>query len=291
MKNFSGTGTALVTPFKADYSIDFEALKSFVNFQVEGGVDFLVVQGTTGESPTISKNEKKAILETVQEANNNRLPIVFGAGGNDTLSLSESYKNMPKGVDGILSVSPYYNKPSQEGIFQHFKKLSESTDLPIILYNVPGRTGSNVSAETTLRLSEFKNIVAVKEASGNMDQIMEIIRCKSNDFNVLSGDDPITVPLISCGASGVISVVSNALPELFSKMVNAALQSDFSTAKDIHLDLLLITRYFFEEGNPGGVKVGLSDRKKMESTMRLPLYPVSENLIIRIREEMFRLLK
>lgn len=288
---FSGTGTALVTPFHEDHSVDFEALKALVNLQIDGGVNFLVVQGTTGESPTLSASEKQQVLETVMEVNQGRLPIVYGVGGNDTKKVAEALQAVPKGVDGILSVSPYYNKPTQEGIFQHYNYLASSTDLPIILYNVPGRTGSNVTAETTLRLAEISNIVAMKEASGNMDQIMEIIRCKPADFSVLSGDDAITLPLISCGASGVISVVSNALPEKFSRMVNAALNGDLSTARALHYDLLLITRYFFAEGNPGGVKVGLSARNILKNTVRLPLFKVSSELEKIIVAEMFRLLK
>jgi 4-hydroxy-tetrahydrodipicolinate synthase len=291
MRNFFGTGTALVTPFKQDDSIDFEALKKLVELQISGGVNFLVVQGTTGESPTLSQKEKDQLLNFVIELNDNRLPIVYGVGGNDTKKVAENLKLVPKGVDGILSVSPYYNKPIQEGIYQHYKYISESTDLPIILYNVPGRTGSNVNAETTLRLAEISNIVAMKEASANLDQIMEIIRCKPENFNLLSGDDAITLPLIASGADGVISVVSNALPEKFCKMVQAALNDDLSTARTLHYELLLITRLFFEQGNPGGVKVGLSARKIMGTKMRLPLFPVSNDLEKRILDEMFHLLK
>jgi 4-hydroxy-tetrahydrodipicolinate synthase len=291
MRNFFGTGTALVTPFKEDDSIDFDSLKRLVELQITGGVNFLVVQGTTGESPTLSQKEKDQLLNFVIELNDKRLPIVYGVGGNDTKKVAENLKLVPKGVDGILSVSPYYNKPIQEGIFQHYKYISEATDLPIILYNVPGRTGSNVSAETTLRLAEISNIVAMKEASGNLDQIMEIIRCKPENFNLLSGDDGITLPLIAAGAEGVISVVSNALPEKFCKMVQAALNDDLSTARPLHYELLLITRLFFEEGNPGGVKVGLSARNIMKTTMRLPLFSVSKNLEKKIFDEMFQLLK
>ncbi|MES2589655.1 MAG: 4-hydroxy-tetrahydrodipicolinate synthase [Bacteroidota bacterium] len=290
MKNFSGTGTALVTPFKNDDSIDFDALRKLVQFQIDGGVNFLVVQGTTGESPTLSQKEKEQVLETVFEVNNSKLPIVYGVGGNDTKKVAEMLKSVPKGVDGILSVSPYYNKPIQEGIYQHYKYLSESTELPIILYNVPGRTGSNVTAETTLRLAEIKNIVAMKEASGNFDQMMEVIRCKPADFNLLSGDDAVTLPLIAAGAAGVISVVSNALPEKFCKMVKAALENDFSTARALHYELLLITRYFFEEGNPGGVKVGLSARNIMSDKMRLPLFSVSKGLEKRIIDEIMNII-
>lgn len=291
MREFKGTGTALVTPFNNNDSIDFASLKKLVGLQIAGGVDFLVVQGTTGESPTLTEDEKRQVLETVIDVNQGRLPIVYGVGGNDTKKVALQLQMVPDGVDGILSVSPYYNKPIQEGIYRHYKHLADSTDLPIILYNVPGRTASNVLAETSLRLAEIKNIVAMKEASGNMDQIMEIIRCKPEDFHVLSGDDSITLPLMASGASGVISVVSNALPEKFTAMVNAAIKGDFKTARKHHYDLLLITRYFFEEGNPGGVKCALSARNIMKDKMRLPLFPVSNNLKERINGEIFRLLK
>ncbi len=285
MNIFKGTGVALVTPFNSDFSIDFEGLKKLVQLQIEGGTDFLVVQGTTGESPTLSADEKRKILDTVLEVNNGKLRVVFGAGGNDTLKVAETISQIPQGVNGILSVSPYYNKPTQEGIFQHYKLLSESTDLPIILYNVPGRTGSNVLAETTLRLAEIPSIVAMKEASGSFDQIMEIIRCRPEGFGVLSGDDAITMPLIAAGADGVISVVANAFPEKFSAMVSASLRGDLVYARELHYELLPITRMFFEEGNPGGVKVSLEYRKLMNQTMRRPLVPVSSSLATRITQE------
>jgi 4-hydroxy-tetrahydrodipicolinate synthase len=211
--------------------------------------------------------------------------VVFGAGGNDTVKVAETISKIPAGVDGILSVSPYYNKPTQEGIFQHYKFLAESTDLPIILYNVPGRTGSNVLPETTLRLAEISNIVAVKEASGNFDQIMEIIRCRPDGFGVLSGDDAITMPLIAAGADGVISVVANVFPEKFSAMVGASIRGDLAFARELHYKLVPITRMFFEEGNPGGVKVALEYRKLMSQVMRRPLIPVSNGLANRIVSE------
>lgn len=287
---FKGTGTALVTPFQSDYSIDFAGLKKLVELQISGGTNFLVVQGTTGESPTLSSDEKKQILETVQKVNQGRLPIVFGVGGNDTVKVAEAIKQIPAGVDGILSVSPYYNKPTQEGIFQHYAYLAENTDLPIILYNVPGRTGSNVLAETTLRLAEIPNIVAMKEASGNFDQIMEIIRCRPAGFGVLSGDDPITMPLIAAGADGVISVVSNAFPEKFCAMVQASLDGNFELARTLHYALLPVTRMMFEQGNPGGVKVNLEARGICSQTMRRPLAPVSADLQERLRQETAKLI-
>ncbi len=287
---FKGTGTALVTPFQSDYSIDFTGLKKLVELQISGGTNFLVVQGTTGESPTLSSDEKKQILETVQDVNQGRLPIVFGVGGNDTVKVAEAIKQIPAGVDGILSVSPYYNKPTQEGIYQHYAYLAENTDLPIILYNVPGRTGSNVLAETTLRLAEIPNIVAMKEASGNFDQIMEIIRCRPAGFGVLSGDDPITMPLIAAGADGVISVVSNAFPEKFCAMVQASLDGNFELARTLHYALLPVTRMMFEQGNPGGVKVNLEARGICSQTMRRPLAPVSADLQERLRQETAKLI-
>jgi 4-hydroxy-tetrahydrodipicolinate synthase len=287
---FKGTGVALVTPFKADFSVDYDALKNLVHLQIQGGTDFLVVQGTTGESPTLSKDEKLKVLETVQEANQGKLKIVYGVGGNDTIAVGNNLKSLPTGIDGILSVSPYYNKPIQKGIIAHYSYIAECTDLPIILYNVPGRTGSNMTAETTLELSASSNIVAMKEASGNMEQIMEIIRCKPAGFDLLSGDDAITLPLIAAGADGVISVVANAFPEKFSKMVKSALQGDFAVSRKEHYDLLPVTKMFFEEGNPGGVKVALNKRGLMQEFMRLPLFPVSEGLRSRISIETDKLL-
>ena len=289
---FSGSGVALVTPFKEDKSIDFTAVRKLVQLQILGGTDFLVVQGTTGESPTLSQEEKLKLLETVIDENAGKLKIVYGIGGNNTTLVGETLKLLKiAGVDGILSVSPYYNKPTQKGIIEHFKYISSCTELPIILYNVPGRTGSNILAETTLTLAEIPNIVAIKEASGNMDQIMEIIRLRKPNFGVISGDDAITMPLIAAGADGVISVVANALPEKFSRMVHAAINGDLDSARKEHYDLLAITRMFFEEGNPGGVKVALAHRKIMNEFMRLPLIPVSDALRKRIQKETRNLLK
>ena len=289
---FSGSGVALVTPFKEDKSIDFTAVRKLVKLQIHGGTDFLVVQGTTGESPTLSQEEKLKLLETIIDENAGKLKIIYGIGGNNTILVGETLKQLKiEGVDGILSVSPYYNKPTQKGIIEHFKYISSCTELPIILYNVPGRTGSNILAETTLTLAEIPNIVAIKEASGNMDQIMEIIRLRKPNFGVISGDDAITMPLIAAGADGVISVVANALPEKFSRMVHAALNGDLDSARKEHYDLLAITRMFFEEGNPGGVKVALAHRKIMNEFMRLPLIPVSDALRKRIQKETRNLLK
>jgi 4-hydroxy-tetrahydrodipicolinate synthase len=282
---FTGSGVALVTPFNADFTINFEALRKLVRMQIEGGTDFLVVQGTTGESPTLSQEEKMEILKTVIDENNGRLKIVYGVGGNNTIAVGDTLKKVPAGVDGILSVSPYYNKPIQQGIIEHYKYIATCTDLPIILYNVPGRTGSNMLAETTLELAKISNIVAMKEASGNMEQIMELIRLRPTGFGILSGDDALTMPLIAAGADGVISVVANAFPEKFSKMVHTSLAGDLVNARKEHYDLLPVTKMFFEEGNPGGVKVAMKVRGIMDENMRLPLMPVSEGLRTRITNE------
>jgi 4-hydroxy-tetrahydrodipicolinate synthase len=292
MKNiFTGSGVALVTPFNKDYSIDYDALRKLVRYQIDNGTDFLVVQGTTGESPTLSQDEKLQVLQTVIDENKGALKIVYGVGGNNTMDVGEKLKKVPVGVDGILSVSPYYNKPTQQGIIEHFSYIATCTHLPIILYNVPGRTGSNMLPSTTLKLAEIPNLVAVKEASGNMEQIMEIIRLKPEGFGVLSGDDAITMPLIAAGADGVISVVANAFPKRFSEMVHASMDENLPVARKAHYDLLLITKLFFEEGNPGGVKVSLNKQGLMEETMRLPLYPVSDSLRNRIQEETKNILK
>ncbi len=291
MNQFKGAGVALVTPFSADMSIDFPALRQLVREQIAGGTNFLVVQGTTGESPTLTSDEKLKVLETVQEENNGQLPIVYGVGGNNTMAVAEAFSKIPAGVDGILSVAPYYNKPIQRGFVAHYKAIAQATDLPIIMYNVPGRTGSNMLAETTLELAEVKNIVAMKEASGNMEQIMEIIRCKPADFLVLSGDDALTMPLIAAGADGVISVVANSFPKQFSQMVAASLNGDLATARKLHYDLLPITKLFFTEGNPGGVKIALEELGWMAPHMRLPLVQVSDNLRAAIQQETKKLTK
>jgi len=288
---FTGSGVALVTPFNSDNSINFEALRKLVRLQIDGGTDFLVVQGTTGESPTLSQDEKMQILETVIDENKEKLKIVYGVGGNNTITVGETLKKVPSGVDGILSVSPYYNKPIQKGIIEHYRYIAGCTKLPIILYNVPGRTGSNMLPETTLELAKIDNIVAMKEASGNMEQIMELIRLRPEGFGMLSGDDAITMPLIAAGADGVISVVANAFPEKFSKMVHSSQAGNLSDARREHYDLLPVTKMFFEEGNPGGVKVAMKVRGIMEEFMRLPLYPVSDGLRSRITAETSKLLK
>jgi 4-hydroxy-tetrahydrodipicolinate synthase len=282
---FKGSGVALVTPFNQDMQIDFDALASLVEYQIDNGTDFLVVQGTTGESPTLSKSEKMDVLNEVIEINEGRCKVVYGVGGNNTAAVAESLADLPKGVDGILSVSPYYNKPIQKGIVAHYKIVADSTDLPIILYNVPGRTGSNVAPETTLELAEVRNIVAVKEASGNMEQIMQIIKYRPSGFGVLSGDDNLTMPLIAAGADGVISVVANAFPALFSTMVHSAMNGELEVARAAHYKLFDVTKMFFEQGNPGGVKAALAHMELMDEYMRLPLFPVSDELRKRIENE------
>ena len=287
---FKGVGVAIVTPFNDDKSIDYDGLKKLVQLQINGGTDYIVVQGTTGESPNLSQEEKKTVLQTVLDENQGRLKIVYGIGGNNTMAVGELLKHVPQGVDGILSVSPYYNKPTQKGIIEHFKYVASCTDLPIILYNVPGRTSSNMSVDTTLELAKISNIVAIKEASGNIEQIMDLLRLKPEGFGIISGDDPITFPLLTMGADGVISVVANAFPEAFSEMVHAGMKGDYIKAKIIHFDLIPITKYFFEEGNPAGVKVALKARNICSTNLRLPLVEVSENLQKRIELETKRLI-
>lgn len=280
MKKFHGTGVALVTPFKADGSVDFDGLKSLINHLIDGKVEYLVSLGTTGEASTLNKDEKKKIWEFTAEVNNGRLPLVAGIGGNDTASVINDIKTFEaSGYSAILSASPYYNKPTQEGIYQHYKALSEASSMDLLLYNVPGRTGSNMSAETTCRLgSEFKNIIGTKEASGSFDQFNQIMRDKPEEFLLISGDDPVAMPMISIGAVGVISVVGNALPAQLSELVRLSLKGDFTAALPLHLDLIEFTKLIFAEGNPAGVKAALKYLGVCEDHLRLPLVPVSEGL-------------
>lgn len=288
---FKGTGVALVTPFQKDGAIDFDGLTRLVKLQIAGGTDFLVVQGTTGESPVLNQEEKMQVLNHVIEVNQRQLPVVYGLGGNNTAEVCAKLKLLPSGVDGILSVSPYYSKPLQTGIIAHYKAIASKTELPIILYNVPGRTSSNVSAATTLELAKIPNIVAMKEASGDFDQIMEILKNKPEDFTVLSGDDAITMPLITVGVEGVISVIANALPERFSSMVNRTLNNEMYHSRKEHFELFEIIRLLFAEGNPGGIKEALVYRDICENYMRLPLVSVSKTLKDKIHSEMTALLK
>ena len=276
-----GTGVALVTPFKTDLSIDFDGLTRLINHCIDGNIDFLVVMGTTGESVTLSNDEKSQVLEHVKKINDNNLPIVLGIGGNNTSAVIESFSNYNlTGIDAILSVSPSYNKPTQEGIYQHFKAISEKSQLPIILYNVPGRTSSNMSAETTLRLAnDFDNIIAIKEASGDMSQIMDIIKNKPSDFDLLSGDDAITLPIIAMGGKGVISVLGQGLPKEFSTMVSYALDDNcMEEAREIHYNILDFVNPLFSEGNPVGIKKMLKLLNICEDNVRLPLVKASDSI-------------
>jgi 4-hydroxy-tetrahydrodipicolinate synthase len=280
MNMFKGVGVALVTPFQSNGQVDFTGLQRLVEHQINNGTDYLVVQGTTGESATLSSDEKKAVLDFIIEINAKRLPIVLGIGGNNTRAVVEAIKSTDlKGVDGILSVSPYYNKPSQEGIYQHYKTISVATSKPIILYNVPGRTMSNVLPKTTIRIAtDCKNIVAVKEASGNLEQVMEIINNKPEGFVVLSGDDALTLPHMAIGGDGVISVVANAFPKRFSTLVHAAMENNMDLAREKHYELIEVIQQLFADGNPGGVKHVLKLLNICDDNLRLPLVPVSKDV-------------
>lgn len=287
MKKFMGTGVALVTPFKENKTIDFDALARLVEYNIAGGVSYLVVMGTTAESPVLSKGEKQEVLDFVVKQNAGRLPIVFGIGGNDTLVVAEQMRKLNlKGVDAILSVVPYYNKPSQEGIYQHYKYLSEASPLPILMYNVPGRTGSNMSAGTCLRLAkECPNIIGVKEASGNMSQVSYILRDAPKDFAVISGDDNLSLSIIAAGGDGVISVSANAFPKKMSTLIASALKDDYITARKYQNELLEVTDLLFAEGNPVGVKSALKTLGVMENVLRLPLVKSTEELDVKIAEQ------
>ena len=279
-QHFSGTGVAIVTPFHTDGSIDFKSLTNLVDFQINNGVNYLVVMGTTGEAATLNKDEKKAVIDHIIKVNSKRVPLVVGLGGNNTAEVVEGIKSFHAydQISGILSVAPYYNKPSQEGLYQHYKMIADACPVPVILYNVPGRTSVNISAETTLRLAnDIENIVAVKEASGNMEQIMNIIKNKPKNFSVISGDDALTFPLICLGADGVISVVANAFPKEFSDMVKYARQSKIDEAKTLHYKIIDIIQNLFTEGNPAGIKAILNINGLIENSFRLPMTSVSAN--------------
>lgn len=268
-------GVALVTPFNEDETVNYTALSRLIDYQLQNGTDYLVVLGTTAETPTLTDEEKKDITRLVIEKVNGRIPVVLGVGGNNTKAIVEQLKKENfDGIDAILSVAPYYNKPSQEGLYQHYKAISEATSLPIILYNVPGRTGVNMTAETTLRIArDCKNVVAIKEASGNISQMDDIIKNKPKNFEVISGDDGITFPLISLGAIGVISVIGNAFPREFSRMVRLALQGDYHNALTIHHSFTELFELLFVDGNPAGVKSMLSMMGYIDNKLRLPLVP------------------
>ena len=283
---FTGTGVAIITPFKSDCSVDFPALERVTEHVIKGKVNYIVVLGTTGESVTLNKSEKIEVINTVIKASAKRVPIVVGIGGNNTMDVVEGIKTVDlKNVDGILSVVPYYNKPNQTGLYEHYKAVAQASSIPVILYNVPGRTGINMNADTTVRFAQdFQNLVAVKEASGNMQQIMEILRDKPEGFSVISGDDALTLPMIALGATGVISVVANALPHDFSTLVREALEGNYQLAKKIHFSLLEIISGLFTEGNPAGVKALMNQAKLIENVVRLPLTPVSEKHYKKLQE-------
>jgi 4-hydroxy-tetrahydrodipicolinate synthase len=291
MINLRGTGVAIVTPFLADKSVDIEGLTNLVNHLINGNVEYLVVMGTTGESVTLNKEEKQLVLSTVLSVNNGRLPVVLGIGGNNTQEVVNAIKNTDfNGVSAILSVSPYYNKPTQEGIYQHYKAIANASPLPIILYNVPGRTSSNITASTTLRLAnDFENIIAVKEASGNLEQAMQIIKNKPEGFYIVSGDDALTLPIVASGGDGVISVVANAYPQEFSDMVRATLNHDLKTAQNLHYKLLDFINLLFAEGNPGGIKAALKILGICGDDLRLPLVNVSDETFNKIKKEIAKI--
>jgi 4-hydroxy-tetrahydrodipicolinate synthase len=288
MNQLKGLGVAMITPFKKDLTVDVPALKKLTEHLIEGGADYLVVMGTTGESVTLDKEDRKLVLETIMATNAGKKPIVLGVGGNNTFELCNHLDRMDtNGITALLSVAPYYNKPNQNGLFEHYKALSEHSKLPIILYNVPGRTGSNMTVDTTLRIAfDCRNVIGIKEASGNMDQVMNIIKEKRKDFLVISGDDSITLPLIAAGADGVISVVGNAFPAEFSAMVHHALKSEMEQARTIHYRLLELIQLLFIEGNPAGIKEVLAHLDICENYLRLPLTPVSQVISERMRRVM-----
>lgn len=291
MNELHGAGVALVTPFNADGTVDFDSLAQLIDYQIDSGMNYLVSLGTTGEVATLTKDERKRIWNFTVKQVNARVPLVAGIGGNNTAEIVEQIKNFdPTGFCAILSVSPYYNKPVQEGIYQHYKAIAEASPLPIILYNVPGRTGSNMTPSTTIRLAkDFKNIVATKEASGNFAQFNEILRDKPADFLLISGDDPATLPMMALGAVGIISVVGNAYPAQVSKLASLCTAGNFSEARTIHNALLEITDLCFIEGNPCGVKYILQEKGIGQDYVRLPLIPVSANIQTAIKAAMQKL--
>ncbi|MBO4316370.1 MAG: 4-hydroxy-tetrahydrodipicolinate synthase [Prevotella sp.] len=272
---FRGLGIALITPFKTDGSVDYDSLKRLVEYQLENGADFFCILATTGETPCLTKEEKEKIKHLVVELNQGRLPVLMGCGGNNTAAIVEELKTTNwSGIDGILSVCPYYNKPSQEGLYQHFKAIAQASPLPVVLYNVPGRTGINLKAETTVRLAnDCENIVAIKEASGSLEQVDEIIKNKPARFDVISGDDALTFPMIASGAAGVISVIGNALPKEFSRMIRYEFRGEYEPARKIHHRFTELYSLLFVDGNPAGVKALLHEMGMIENELRLPLVP------------------
>lgn len=285
---FKGLGIALITPFQEDGSVDYKALIRLVEYQLDNGADFFCILATTGETPTLAAEEKKKIKDLIVNLVGGRVPILMGCGGNNTSAVVEELKTGDfKGIDGILSVCPYYNKPSQEGLYQHFKAIATATRLPVVLYNVPGRTGVNMKAETTVRLArDCENIVAIKEASGNLEQVDEIIKNKPRRFDVISGDDALTFPMVSCGAVGVISVIGNALPREFSKMIRLQMKGEYDGARKIHHRFTDLFSLLFVDGNPAGVKAMLHEMGFIENVLRLPLVPTRISTLQRMSEIM-----
>jgi len=284
---YSGTGVAMITPFNHAGDVDFDRLVLHTDRLITRGIDYLVVLGTTAETPALSPEERGEVIRCVVDACNGRVPIIAGAGGNDTRSVISDIRSMDKkGVDALLSVVPYYNKPGQEGIYQHFSALAAASDIPLMLYNVPSRTGSNMASGTILRLAHDHpgKVAAVKEASGDIHQVMEIIRDKPSDFQVVSGDDAITLPMIALGASGVVSVAGNGYPEILSGMVHAALEGDLERARELHYRLQPMMKAIFKEGNPAGIKAAMEIRGWIDNVLRLPLIPVTGQLYQEIRE-------
>ena len=286
---FHGLGIALITPFKEDFSIDYEALVNLVNYHLDNGADFFCILATTGEAPCLSREEKNELTAVVKRVVNGRVPILKYCGGNNTAAVVEEIKTTDwSGIDGILSICPYYNKPSQEGLYQHFKVIAKASPLPIVLYNVPGRVGVNMTAETTVRIaSEFTNVVAIKEASGNLEQVDEIIKNKPKHFEVISGDDALTFPMIASGAVGVISVIGNALPKEFSRMIRLEFRGEYEPARKIHHQFTELYKLLFVDGNPAGCKALLNDMGMIENVLRLPLVPTR----IETKQKMNEILK
>jgi 4-hydroxy-tetrahydrodipicolinate synthase len=286
MKKFEGTGVAIVTPFSDDSRVDYEALGQIVNHVVKGGVNYIVVMGTTGEASTLSLDEKKSVLSFVNEAVAGRVPLVVGIGGNNTSEVVKTIGELNlKGIDGILSVVPYYNKPSQNGLFQHFKTISENSPLPLLIYNVPGRTSCNITSDTCLKLAhECRNIVAVKEASGDLTHIMKIIRGKPEDFLVISGDDMLILPIMAAGGAGVISVLANAYPQECSSLVKHLMINEYKAARELQLSLIERIELCFADGNPSGIKAFLSIMNLCRNNLRLPLVPVNQAVFSRIQK-------
>jgi len=286
MKRFKGAGVAIVTPFKNDSSIDFSALGRVINHVIKGGINYIVVLGTTGESVTLTKDEKQAVISYACEAVDGRVPVIIGIGGNNTQEVINSIRQADlTGIDAVLSVAPYYNKPTQRGLFQHFKAVSTWCPVPVIMYNVPGRTGCNISAETCLELAHScENITGIKEASGDITQIMKVIRGKPEKFDVISGDDMLTIPVIAAGGIGVISVLANAFPAACSELAGNALKNNFKSARELQFHYLNLIELLFTEGNPAGVKAMLSILNICQNYLRLPLVPVSRTTMTRIQK-------